>query len=137
LLRRSVAANVAYPLSVHRIPRAQRQRRVREALMATDLEHLARTPATRLSGGEQQRLAMARAWVLKPEVLLLDEPSANLDPRSTLAIEKLVGVMHGEGTTIIMTTHDLSQARRLGQRVLFLNQGELVEDAAASKFFAR
>lgn len=137
LLRRSVAANVDYVVAVRRLPRAERRRLVQAALEATDLGHLARAPARTLSGGEQQRLAVARAWALSPEALLLDEPTANLDPRSTLAIETLVRAMRDAGATVIMTTHDLAQAQRLGERVLFLNQGRLVEDAPAKTFFTR
>lgn len=136
VLRRSVAANVNYAMRVRRVPRAQRRSRVHAALQATNLAQLAHAPATRLSGGEQQRLAMACAWALEPEVLMLDEPCANLDPRSTLDVENLIGTLRARGTTIMMTTHDLAQARRLGERVLFLNRGRLVEDAGASEFFA-
>lgn len=137
LLRRTVAANVAYPLAVRGMRRGARRRRVAEALAATGLADLARAPATRLSGGERQRLAIARAWALRSEVLLLDEPTANLDPRATGAIEELVEGLHARGTTILMTTHDLPQARRHAQRVLFLDGGRLVEDAPAEGFFER
>lgn len=137
VLRRSVAANVYYPLAVRHVPRSERRDRVREALEVTNLAHLAHAPATRLSGGEQQRLALARAWALRPEVVLLDEPSANLDPRATLDLETLVNTMRTRGTAVIMTTHDLAQARRLSERVLFLNRGQLLEDAAARDFFIR
>ncbi|TAL87895.1 MAG: ATP-binding cassette domain-containing protein [Rhodanobacter sp.] len=137
LLRRTVAANVEYPMAVRHLPRVERRHLLQEALEATNLKHLARSPATRLSGGEQQRVAIARAWVLRPEVLLLDEPTANLDPRSTLAVENLIAAMHQRGTTVIMATHDLAQARRHAGRVLFLNRGRLIEDAPAQRFFAR
>lgn len=137
LLRRSVAANVDYPLAIRGVPRGERRERVRQALDATGLARLRRMPARRLSGGEQQRLAIARAWALQPEALLLDEPTANLDPRSTLAVETLIERMCQLGTTVIMTTHDLAQARRLARQVLFLNRGRLVEDAAATDFFTR
>lgn len=137
VLRRTVAANVDYPLAVRRVPRAQRRPLVRQALQATNLLQLARSPAGRLSGGEKQRLAMARAWVLQPEVLLLDEPTSNLDPRSTHDIEELLLQMHQRGTTILMATHDLMQARRLASRVLFLNRGRLIADAQAEEFFTR
>ncbi|MDN5873915.1 MAG: ATP-binding cassette domain-containing protein [Sinobacteraceae bacterium] len=135
MLRRSVAANVAYPLAVRRVPRGERRRLVEEALEATDLTRLARVPATRLSGGEQQRVAIARAWVVRPEAMLLDEPSANLDPRSTLAVETLIRTMRMRGATVLLTTHDLAQARRLAERVLFLHDGRLIEDAPAETFF--
>ena len=85
-----------------------------------------------LSGGEQQRLALARAWALKPEVLFLDEPTASLDPAATRAVEALVAVLRADGTKIVMTTHDLGQARRLADEVLFLHQGRLVEQAPAA-----
>lgn len=136
VLRRSVVANVNYPLAVRRVPRAQRRWRVEQALAATNLLQLARSPAGRLSGGEKQRLALARAWALQPEVLLLDEPTSNLDPRSTHDIEELLLQMHQRGTTIIMATHDLMQARRLASRVLFLNRGRLIADAQAEEFFS-
>lgn len=135
LLQRSVAANVDYPLAIHHVPRVARRQRVRDALEATGLQDLARMPAPRLSGGEQQRLAIARAWVVQPEVLLLDEPCASLDPHATAAVEQLVQAMRRRGATIIMTTHDLAQARRLGERVLFFSRGRLLEDRPAHEFF--
>lgn len=137
LLQRSVAANIDYPIAIRHLPRRTRRQLVGEALEATGLVELARMPATRLSGGEQQRLAIARAWVLQPEALLLDEPCASLDPHSTAAVERLVDTMRRRGATIIMTTHDLAQARRLGERVLFLSRGQLLEDCPASEFFTQ
>ena len=89
-----------------------------------------------LSAGEQQRLALARAWASEPEVLFLDEPTANLDPAATKAVEDLVGAIHSAGTKIVMTTHDLAQARRLADEVVFLHRGRLVERAPAEDFFA-
>jgi tungstate transport system ATP-binding protein len=112
VLQRSVAANVDYPIAIRHLPRRARRQRVREALEVTGLQDLAKMPATRLSGGEQQRMAIARAWVLQPEALLLDEPCASLDPYSTAAIERLIDSLRQRGATIIMTTHDLAQARR-------------------------
>lgn len=137
LLQRSVAANVDYPIAIRHLPRSTRRQRVAEALAATGLQELAGMPATRLSGGEQQRMAIARAWVLHPEALLLDEPCASLDPYSTAAVERLIATMRWRGTTIIMTTHDLAQARRLGERVLFLSRGRLLEDRPAREFFSQ
>ncbi len=137
LLQRSVAANIDYPIAIRHLPRRTRRQLVQDALQATGLQDLARMPATRLSGGEQQRLAIARAWVLQPEALLLDEPCASLDPHATAAVEGLVETMRRRGATIIMTTHDLAQARRLGERVLFLSRGRLLEDRPAAEFFAR
>ncbi len=89
-----------------------------------------------LSSGEQQRLALARAWVTEPEILFLDEPTASLDPAATRAVEELVLQIHQAGTKIVMTTHDLGQARRLAEEVLFLHHGRLIERGPAAAFFA-
>jgi tungstate transport system ATP-binding protein len=137
LLRRTVAANINYALSVHGVPRRQRQALVCEALTQAGLLDLAARSARVLSGGEQRRLALARAWALKPQVLLLDEPTANLDPAATQAVEALLERIHRTGTKIIMTTHDLGQARRLADEVLFLHRGRLLEHAPASEFFRK
>ena len=90
-----------------------------------------------LSGGEQQRLALARAWALHPEVLFLDEPTANLDPGATREIETIIQAFDAAGTKIVMTTHNLGQARRLGDEVLFLHQGRVVERAPVERFFTQ
>ena len=134
MLRRSAAANVAYALRGR--PMGRRRARVAEALEMAALPHLARTPARVLSAGEQQRLALARAWVLDPEVLFLDEPTANLDPAATRAVEEMVLAIAAHGTKIILTTHDLGQARRLADEVLFLYGGRLLEHGPAAAFFA-
>jgi tungstate transport system ATP-binding protein len=135
LLRRTAAANIRYALSVRGIPRRQRRAIVSEALEQAGLLELAARPARVLSVGEQQRLALARAWALKPQVLLLDEPTASLDPAATQAVETLLGRIHQAGTSIIMTTHDLGQARRLADEVLFLHRGRLLEHGPAAEFF--
>jgi tungstate transport system ATP-binding protein len=135
LLRRAVAANIRYALSVRGVPRRQRQTIVTEALEQAGLLELAARPARVLSVGEQQRLALARAWALKPQVLLLDEPTSSLDPAATQAVETLLGRIHQTGTNIIMTTHDLGQARRLADEVLFLHRGRLLEHGPAAEFF--
>jgi tungstate transport system ATP-binding protein len=137
LLRRSAGANVAYALAVAGISRAERQDRVMAALEQVGLAHLADRPARVLSGGEQQRLALARAWALRPKVLFLDEPTANLDPAATRAIEAVIAAMHEDGVKIIMTTHDLGQARRHADEIVFLHKGRLIEHAAAQRFFLR
>ncbi|MBT7667722.1 MAG: AAA family ATPase, partial [Rhodospirillaceae bacterium] len=93
-------------------------------------------PARLLSFGEQQRLALARAWAVRPELLLLDEPSANLDPAATHLIEEIIREATANGTKVIMTTHDLHQARRLADEILFLHRGRLKEMTSADKFFA-
>ena len=115
----------------------QRQTAVHEALQQAGLGDLGGRSARQLSGGEQQRLALARARVLKPQVLLLDEPTANLDPAATKAVETLLAQISESGTRIIMTTHDLGQARRLADAVLFLHRGQLLEHAQAAEFFSR
>ena len=135
MLRRSVLQNVRYALDVARADDADRV--AREALSEVGLGHLAERPARVLSGGEQQRLALARAWALHPEVLFLDEPTASLDPTATREIEAVIRAFDGAGTKIVMATHNLGQARRLGDEVIYLHQGRVVERAPVEKFFAR
>ena len=136
MLRRSVLANAAYPLKLAGLPRAERLARARTALGRVGLDGLADRPARRLSGGEQQRLALARASALDPEVLFLDEPCASLDPAATRAVEDIVAGIAARGTKVVMTTHDLGQARRLAGEILFLHRGRLLEHAPAAEFFA-
>lgn len=135
LLRRSTAANLDYALRLRGLAHAERQARSEELLAMGNLASLARMPARLLSGGEQQRLALVRALALEPEMLFLDEPTANLDPAATLAIERLIQAAHRAGATILMVTHDRDQARRLARRVLLLCRGRVVEDAPAEAFF--
>lgn len=137
MLRRSVAANVAYGLKLRRIEAGERARRVADALRRTGLTDFADQSARLLSGGEQQRLALARTWALEPEILFLDEPTANLDPGATRAVEEIVSGFHDSGAKIVMTTHDIGQARRLADEVIFLHRGRVAERAGADKFFAR
>ena len=137
LLRRSALANVTYALKLARVPHAERERLALEALESVGLAAFARRPARVLSGGEQQRLALARAWALHPEVLFLDEPTASLDPTASREIERVIQAFDAAGTKIIMATHNLGQARRLGDEVLFLHQGRLVERAPVEQFFSR
>ena len=135
LLRRSVLANAVYPLKLAGVAAAEREPRARAALEMVGIAALADRPARLLSGGEQQRLALARAAALSPEVLFLDEPCASLDPTATRAVEEIVGTLAARGTKIVMTTHDLGQARRLAGEVLFLNRGRLREQTPAAAFF--
>lgn len=137
LLRRSVAANLDHALSIYSVPRHERPGRIADLLRQTDLETLANSPARRLSGGEQQRLAMARAIALRPRFLLLDEPTASLDPPATAAIERLVRATADRGTKVLMVTHDRGQAARLARDILFLNRGHLTEATPARQFFQR
>lgn len=136
MLRRSALANVTYALALAGSPPAERERIAKEALDRVGLAGLADRPARVLSVGEQQRLALARAWALRPEVLFLDEPTANLDPGATREVEAVIGAIHAGGAKIIMTTHSLGQARRLGEDILFLHQGRIAERAPVERFFA-
>lgn len=133
LLRRSAIANVRYAL--RGTGRSERTRRAAEALARAGLQHLADSPARLLSGGEQQRLALARALAPEPEVLLLDEPCANLDPAATAAIEKLIEDAGARGIKIVLVTHNVGQAKRLADDVTFLHDGRIVEQAPATAFF--
>jgi len=135
LLRRSVMANVTYALAVRGVSRRERRALAERSLERTGLLHLATRPARVLSGGEQQRLALARAWALRPQVLFLDEPTASLDPAATRAVERTIDAIHEAGTKIVLTTHDLGQARRLADEVLFLHNGRLLEHSPADRFF--
>ncbi len=136
LLRRSVLANAVYPLRLAGVARTEREARARDALALVGLGALADRPARRLSGGEQQRLALARAAALAPEILFLDEPCASLDPAATKAVEEIVATLAARGTKIVMTTHDLGQARRLAGEVVFVHRGRVAECAPATTFFA-
>ena len=129
MLRRSVVANVAYALP------ARDDKRVADLLAQADLSALADRPARRLSGGEQQRLALARALARDPEILFLDEPTASLDPAATKAVEDIVQRIASAGVKIVMATHDIGQARRLAGNIVFLALGRLVDCADATKFF--
>ena len=135
MLRRSALANVTYALALAGIPAAEGEAQALAALDEVGLRHLAARPARVLSGGEQQRLALARAWALHPEVLFLDEPTANLDPAATRDIEAVIRAFDAAGTKIVMATHNLGQARRLGDEVLFLHEGRLAEQAPVERFF--
>ncbi len=136
LLRRSVRGNVEHALKLRRVARRGRRARAELALAQTGLAGLAERPARALSGGEQQRLALARAWATTPQVLFLDEPTANLDPAATRAVETLIDGFHAAGTKIVMTTHDLAQARRMADEILFIHHGKLLERTPADRFFS-
>lgn len=137
LLRRSAVANLVHALAVNNVPRRTRAKLAHDALERFGLAACSNTPARVLSGGEQQRLALARAWVLSPQVLFLDEPTSALDPAAIKAVEAAVNEFHQRGTRIVMTTHDLHQARRLAGDVLFLSGGKIREHTPAEVFFDR
>ncbi|MDX1467694.1 MAG: ATP-binding cassette domain-containing protein [Halomonas sp.] len=135
LLRRSALANLTYALAVAGTPRRRRKPLAREALSRFGLAALESRPARVLSGGEQQRLALARAWLVAPEVLFLDEPTSALDPAAIKAVEDAVNDFHRRGTRIVMTSHDLNQARRLADDIVLMVDGRLVEHGPAETFF--
>ena len=135
LLRRSTAANIRYAMAAHGVARAERKGRLDDVLRLARLEHLAGRPARVLSGGEQQRLAIARALSIRPEILFMDEPTASLDPASVLAIEELIQQAQVAGTKIVLVTHDIGQARRLSDEVVFMHHGRIEEQSPASRFF--
>jgi tungstate transport system ATP-binding protein len=136
LLRRSAAENIDHVLKLRGASAAERARVIAESLEWAGLAEIADMPARKLSGGEQQSLTIARAWALNPEVLLLDEPTANLDPGATRRVEDLIRSFAGAGKKVIMATHNIAQAQRLADEVLFLNHGRLLEHAPAEKFMS-
>ncbi len=133
MLRRTAAANVAYALRAAGKPADEAN--VRRLLDLAQIAPLAARPARRLSGGEQQRLALARALACEPQVLLLDEPTSSLDPASTKLVEDIIAQVSASGIKVVMATHDIGQARRLAGDVVFLAKGRLIEHAAADRFF--
>jgi tungstate transport system ATP-binding protein len=136
MLRRSAAGNIRYALSAAGAVRAELERRTDELLTLVGLESLGARPARRLSGGEQQRLSLARALARDPAVLFLDEPTASLDPAATKAIEDVVRSISARSIKVIMATHDLGEARRLAGEVVLLHRGAVIESGSAERFFA-
>ena len=135
LLSLSVRFNVMLGLWLHGVPRAQREPRCQRALRRVGLEGVAARSARTLSGGQQQRLALARAWALEPDILLLDEPTANLDPSAKREVERLIDALAADGVTVVMSTHNLGQAKRLATRVAYLEAGRVVVDLPVDRFF--
>jgi tungstate transport system ATP-binding protein len=134
LLNSSVSDNVSYGLRI----RGQRywQKQVAEAIEMVGLKEFAKAPARTLSGGEAQRVALARALVIEPDVLLLDEPTANLDPYNVRLIEEIVrNLKQQRGTTIVLVTHNVFQARRLAHRAALMLEGRVIEVAPVDVFF--
>jgi tungstate transport system ATP-binding protein len=136
MLRRSAAANIKYALANSATPRSDWPRRILELLDLVGLSGLGERPARRLSGGEQQRLALARALARDPQVLFLDEPTASLDPAATKAIEDLVRAIAARNIKVVMCTHDLGEARRLAGDIVFMHRGRVIETGPAAEFFA-
>ncbi|MCV2357761.1 ATP-binding cassette domain-containing protein [Paucibacter sp. TC2R-5] len=135
LLRLSVWRNVWLALWLAGVPRGERSARVDEALQRVGLASLRGRPARALSGGQQQRLALARAWSLRPAILFLDEPTASLDPSAKQEIETLLAGFKAAGLTLIMSTHNLGQAKRLASRVIYLDRGKIGADLPCADFF--
>jgi len=134
MLRRSARGNLRYALSAARIPRGRHESRIGELLALVGLDGLERRPARRLSGGEQQRLALARALARDPAVLFLDEPTASLDPAATKAIEDIIRAVAASGIKVVMATHDLGEARRLAGDIVLLHRGRVIERAPTPEF---
>lgn len=137
MLRASVLENVALGLKPLGVPAAERRRRARAVLARIGLSDRADQSARQLSGGEQQRLALARVWLTKPRLLLLDEPTASLDPSATAEVERIIREIRTDGTRILMVTHNLGQATRLGDDIVFIAGGRVCEHAPTRRFFAR
>ncbi|HEX9180052.1 MAG TPA: ATP-binding cassette domain-containing protein [Burkholderiales bacterium] len=135
VLRTTALRNVAYGLKLAGVPRTERAARGAAALERVGLSHLAGRPAKVFSGGEQQRLALARAWALEPRILFLDEPTASLDPNAARDVERIIGEIAATGCKIVMTTHNLGQARRLADEIVFLDSGRVAEYTPANVFF--
>ncbi len=134
MLRRSAAANIHLALRAAGIPRAEHARRAGELLELVGLGGLADRAARRLSGGEQQRLALARALARDPAVLFLDEPTASLDPTATKSVEDIIRAVRARNIKVVMATHDLGEARRLAGDIVMLHRGRVVESGAAASF---
>ncbi len=137
MLRRSAAANVEYALASAGIARGVWPARLVELFSIVGLAGLGNRPARRLSGGEQQRLALARALARDPEVLFLDEPTASLDPAATKAIEDVIRAVAARGIKVVMATHDLGEARRLAGDIVLMHRGRVLESTPAAEFFER
>ena len=135
LLHLSVLNNLRLALWLAGVPRAEWPARIQEALHRVGLDGLQRRPARALSGGQQQRLALARALVRRPQLLFLDEPTANLDPQAKREIEALLATLAAGGMTLVLSTHNLGQAKRLATRVVYLEQGRIHADLPTDTFF--
>ncbi len=135
MLRTTALENVEYGLKLKGHAAPERRRRATEALARVGLEPIAGRPARLLSGGEQQRVALARAWALEPELLILDEPTASLDPASTREVERIINEIAASGARILMTTHNLGQAKRIAEEIVFIDRGRIVEQTAVNQFF--
>ena len=137
MLRRSAVDNLVFALKARKVAKSSHQDLTEQALALVGLSGKANQPARSLSIGEQQKLAIARAVVLSPEILFMDEPTSSLDPEATAEIEKLVDQLHEDGTKIVMSTHNLRQAKRMADEVIFIHKGKLAEQTPAQEFFEK
>lgn len=135
VMRLSVRNNLRLALWLGGVPRAQWNERIAKALARVSLQGLEERPARALSGGQQQRLAIARAWAIQPALLFLDEPTASLDPAAKKEVEALLAGFAADGITLVMSTHNLGQAKRLATRVVYLEDGEIHADLPTAQFF--
>ena len=135
VLRRTVVENIAYPLLIRGQKRGQARRSAASWGERIGLATALDRPAQVLSGGERQKLALARALITEPEIVYLDEPTANLDGRSMREIEAILAEARNHGTRIVLATHNLGQARRLGSEIVFLRSGSIAEHGDANQFF--
>jgi tungstate transport system ATP-binding protein len=135
MLRRSAVGNVKFALAAAGCPRRERNARAADLLALVGLTGVAERPARKLSGGEQQRLALARALAKEPAVLFLDEPAASLDPAGTKALEDVIRTVAARGIKVVMATHDLGQAHRLAAEIVLLHRGRVIETGEAAAFF--
>ena len=137
MLRATALANIEYGLRLRGLSVPEQRKRALAALARVGLPDLAHRQARRCSGGEQQRIALARAWALEPQVLFLDEPTASLDPTSSREVERIIREIAAAGTKIVMTTHNLGQARRIAEEVIFLDGGRMLEQTPVTEFFSQ
>lgn len=137
MLRRSAAGNLHYALAAAGVPRRERNARAEELLDLVGLKGRGERPARRMSGGEQQRLALARALAKDPDILFLDEPTASLDPAAIKALEDLIHDIAARGIKVVMSTHNLGEARRLAGEIVLLHRGRVVETSDAQEFFTQ
>ena len=136
VLRLSVWNNLRLALWLAGVPAAERAARAEQALQRVGMADLRDRPARALSGGQQQRLALVRAWAVRPQILFLDEPTASLDPSAKKEVEAVLATFAEEGMTLVMSTHNLGQAKRLATRVVYLEGGEILLDQPTDRFFS-
>ncbi len=136
LLRRTVLQNLTYVLEVMGTEKTDQEKIARNALEEFSMKNLADRPARALSSGEKQRLSLIRALLQKPDILFLDEPTANLDPKATAKLEEMIGRSRKNNMTIVMASHDLMQARRIAEEIIYIESGAVIEKSIAEDFFS-